>query len=525
MADTPLLPIHKRTKGIVYIYVGGCKDLSLITPMGMSEPICELVIGKKKKRIELPRPFEVICKADDVFWGVKVKFTRFMEAAAKGKKRKRSSQSGVGVSLELRVNIIDVDEHNNEYLIGSTSIPLQDLYCGIMQEEWYNLEGGGKVKVGIQPVDFGQLLVPKEEQLDIDLPPPSLKFIKSSEILKTKHLNDDDNIRPLMYIQPKNITRKSKLGNTYSTVYKGKVKGIRETIAIKYINIEDENSVLMWISEVEMMAHNRSRYIVKVHGYCYSSNLLSIIMEYCRLGSLHDIIHIEKLHLSLLHKIRMARHCLRALVWIHGRNVVHRDIKSCNIMVTDDLSCKFSDFGSAKINSSYRTYTMYVGTAMWRAPEANDGVVGFFSDIYSIGVVLYELFLGELPKFNRESDHIELPKQNFNGHELIRECVQEEYEKRPTAITVLNILDKWIFKLLDRLSHEDDSLDMENSSDTQIETNLINLYNRLVHEDPYNVDKLIAEKTNLDAPSATGVKYSTDFFSIEEELLTETSRS
>jgi len=114
-----------------------------------------------------------------------------------------------------------------------------------------------------------------------------------------------------------------------------------------------EDSVPLWKKEVDAMNQNKNRYIVNVIGYCFTKNTLTIVMEYIRNGSLFDVIHKNHIPLSFLHKLRMSRHCVRGLCFLHGKNFSHRDIKSLNILVTEDFACKITDFGFSKQWISY----------------------------------------------------------------------------------------------------------------------------------------------------------------------------
>jgi len=93
----------------------------------------------------------------------------------------------------------------------------------------------------------------------------------------------------------------------------------------------------------------RSRNIVEIFGYSWIGNNLTIVMEFMSKGSLYDILHVKTVPLTMLQRIRMARHCASGLSVLHTQSIMHRDIKSMNILVQDDLTCKITDFGCAKL--------------------------------------------------------------------------------------------------------------------------------------------------------------------------------
>lgn len=81
--------------------------------------------------------------------------------------------------------------------------------------------------------------------------------------------------------------------------------------------------------------------------------------------------------------MRMALHMARGLGFLHSKGIAHRDVKSLNVLVTDDYSCKFADFGTAKlINDQQILHTTNAGTPLWMAPEVRRGVYSFPADVY-----------------------------------------------------------------------------------------------------------------------------------------------
>jgi len=183
--------------------------------------------------------------------------------------------------------------------------------------------------------------------------------------------------------------------------------------------------------EIEIMALNKSRYVVTVFGYGFSNKTISIIMELVKRRSLFDVLHVRKYRLSLLHRIRMARHCLRGLVWLHGNGVSHRDIKSLNILVTEDFSCKLTDFGCSKLYN-FNINTPNVGTRLWMAPEVHTQIYEpKAADVWSMGLVLYEILNGELPEWNFDKEVGEMARGvPYIGENIISKCVVYKPKKK-----------------------------------------------------------------------------------------------
>jgi serine/threonine-protein kinase len=125
-----------------------------------------------------------------------------------------------------------------------------------------------------------------------------------------------------------------------------------------------------------------------------------MVMEWCRGRLLRQIMDEDKLtHERALH---IAKEVLRALDYIHANGVVHRDLKPENIMVDENENIKLIDFGIASDSSArrltYANFTATLGTPNYISPEQVKGKRGDGrSDIYSIGVILYEMLSGKLP--------------------------------------------------------------------------------------------------------------------------------
>lgn len=119
--------------------------------------------------------------------------------------------------------------------------------------------------------------------------------------------------------------------------------------------------------------------IVRFYGVCINPPNLAIVMEFMGAGSLYDVCHIEKRDLNSTQKQSMIGDCLSAIRYLHDDvNMAHRDIKSMNILVTDDYShAKLSDFGLALKEESRSTSSVadhgVVGTLKYSPPEVLEG--------------------------------------------------------------------------------------------------------------------------------------------------------
>lgn len=178
-------------------------------------------------------------------------------------------------------------------------------------------------------------------------------------------------------------------------------------VAIKILNQEfngDENAVKRFVNESEAIAMVDSPNIVKIYDIAISDNLKYIVMEFIDGITLKD--YMDKVGaLGWKEAVHYVRQILRALAHAHEKGIIHRDIKPQNIMLLRDGKVKVTDFGIAKTPTS-ESLTMTdkaIGTVNYISPEqASGGKVDEKSDLYSVGVMLYEMLTGVLP-FTAES--------------------------------------------------------------------------------------------------------------------------
>eukprot|EP01130_Rhizamoeba_saxonica_P016503 TRINITY_DN7643_c0_g1_i1.p1 TRINITY_DN7643_c0_g1~~TRINITY_DN7643_c0_g1_i1.p1 ORF type:complete len:571 (-),score=121.75 TRINITY_DN7643_c0_g1_i1:112-1824(-) len=418
-----------------------------------------------------------------------------------------------GKTIEHVPLIIEI--YNMDDRISYTEIQLKDFRRGKMITKDYDLSGlNAFIRLGVQPLDFGDLDLPEN---DVSLgTPPSLKFIRNSEILRTRaELDLWRAPNKLHHFQEKHIKRKVLVASgTYGVVYKGKVKGLKMKVAIKDLDISKKDSVGNWKSEIEIMKIMDCRYVVRIYGYCYDEERLTIVMDFMRLGSLFDVLHRKCYVLSILHRIRMARHCLRAIVWLHGLDLVHRDVKSPNVMVSKNFSCKLSDFGCAKLYEKEGKHTPNVGSRLWMAPEVQTNEYGKPADVFSMGLVLYELLNDRLPAMNEVLGWSEVPNDCI-GKGVILPCLEIEPNDRPTADSVLLTLDEWISDILMKVVKEVPKLVERSRRKTKsMDDDIIELYNYLVNKHPYEADDIIRRHVPIAPPSPEKIVQSNTFYEI-----------
>lgn len=291
---------------------------------------------------------------------------------------------------------------------------------------------------------------------------------------------------------------------SFGIVYTGNVAGIKEKVVIKDMDIVSQNSIDEWKKEIDLMTLGSCPYTVPIYGYSYSDTSLTIIMEYMPKGSLFDVLHKRHEKISIIQRMRMARHCALGLDFIHRNGIIHRDVKSMNILVSDDYSCKLTDFGCSKVLNDGKNNVQYLntansGTPLWMAPEVKKGLpYDFSADIYSLGLVIYELFENKLPHYNQITQTTELPSQ-YKSKYIVSQCIKTNPKERLKAHQVIEQLNLLITNILTRvkdlLAKEDekairDKLSKKKGKDS-IDEELGVMYKYLLTKDPDAVDDLI----------------------------------
>lgn len=192
-------------------------------------------------------------------------------------------------------------------------------------------------------------------------------------------------------------------------VYKAEDVTLSRQVALKCINqtlATDESFLRRFRSEARALAQIDSPYIVQVYTLSRLEIGLVIIMEYVEGGNLKQ--HVNEGGMAWTEALPLIRQMLRALEHAHSSNIIHRDIKPHNILLADAPTShgnrvKMTDFGLAKVQRAggqSRTVTQGVyGSLNYMSPEQVEGLgqVDHRSDIYSLGMTMYELLAGHLP--------------------------------------------------------------------------------------------------------------------------------
>lgn len=218
-------------------------------------------------------------------------------------------------------------------------------------------------------------------------------------------------------------------------------------------------------SEIRLLSSIRSQYVVNFLGAILEIPRVGIVLEYCSKGSLRSLLKRESLpwprRLKLLHDLAMG------MAFLHSRSIVHRDLKSDNVLVDKNYLAKVSDFGCSKRLSlaAAQQHTKYVGTSAYMAPEVTNGEqYNEKCDVFSFSIIMFEvLTLLEpyqgIPRFNIEVQVAKRPDlrpqvpddvQFIHDHEsrdptgdqdkfisMMKRCWQHDQHERPSFDDIL----------------------------------------------------------------------------------------
>lgn len=271
---------------------------------------------------------------------------------------------------------------------------------------------------------------------------------------KAGGIGNDENVDPV--VRYEEIQFELPIGaGSFGAVWRCNFRG--QTLAVKQCKVGDRKEAEMLLLEISYLQRLRHPRLVSFLGCCDRPPHVLLLVEYMRGGSLHALLFGQKKNkLAFAIKARMARQVSEGLAYLHDLSIVHRDLKTRNIVLDEDLNCKICDFGlTVTLEKSHLTVLSLQGSPRYMAPEQFETKAKITEkvDIWQMGCVMLELFCLALPFANAAGVHQiatelllrkkppSLPSDaNPYARVLIQACLRIEARQRPEAEQLIDAL-------------------------------------------------------------------------------------
>eukprot|EP00927_Polykrikos_kofoidii_P072957 TRINITY_DN69036_c0_g1_i1.p1 TRINITY_DN69036_c0_g1~~TRINITY_DN69036_c0_g1_i1.p1 ORF type:complete len:433 (+),score=56.26 TRINITY_DN69036_c0_g1_i1:26-1324(+) len=250
-----------------------------------------------------------------------------------------------------------------------------------------------------------------ERKLDLSVPPVRARYLALLEdtlhpragkasaaqcqhVRTLSPLRDNDEI-----VKHADIVLHETIGiGSFGLVRRGTWNGV--DVAVKQCKVGTPGEAEMLSQEIRYLQKLRHPHLVSFLGHCQHEPHVLLLIEFMSCGSLWDLIFKKKTPLEFRAKVHTAWQIAEGLTYLHGRSVLHRDLKTANVLLDDQLRCKICDFGlTVTLERTHLTVMGLQGSPRYMAPEqfSTNARLTLTVDVWQLGCLMLELFCSTVP--------------------------------------------------------------------------------------------------------------------------------
>jgi len=196
-----------------------------------------------------------------------------------------------------------------------------------------------------------------------------------------------------------------------------------------------------FLKEIKLMSALEHKNVVSFLGVCCPNpSKLYLVTELMHNGSVSTLIEKKKGNLSWAMRLKFAKHAAKGVAYLHAKKLIHRDLKTDNLLVNNEWKCKVADFGISTVKPAITRTMTCIGTPVYMAPEVlSKNKYSEKADVYSFGIVLAELATGIRPYSDGEASRMNQAQLMFN---IVNNALRPTIEGIPLGLQQL-IVDCW----------------------------------------------------------------------------------